>query len=155
MRWLKQQHKAVLVIRLSLVAVFLMYGSVKLAGGQYYYGDWTMSKAEHPNEGLVWAFYGYSPFYGRVTGLFELVPAIMLLFGRTSLVGAGALFAVGLNVTLMDFGFDFPAVKYFALLYTVLTLILVLYEKEKLSALLSPPAEVNRKPTSPSDRVGA
>jgi len=155
MRWLKQQHKAILVIRLFLVAVFLMYGSVKLAGGQYYYGDWTMSKAEHPNEGLVWAFYGYSAFYGRVTGLFELIPAIMLLFGRTSLVGAGALFAVGLNITLMDFAFDFPAVKYFALFYTVLSLILVLHEKEKLSALLSPPADVNRQPTSLPDRVGA
>jgi uncharacterized membrane protein YphA (DoxX/SURF4 family) len=155
MRWLKQQHRAILVIRLFLVAIFLMYGTVKLAGGQYYYGDWTMSKAEHPDEGLVWAFYGYSPFYGRVTGLFELIPALMLLFGRTSLVGAGALFAVSLNITLMDFSFNFPAVKYFALLYTVLSLVLVLYEKEKLSALLSPPAEVHRKPAGPSDRVGA
>ncbi|MFG1921880.1 hypothetical protein [Cryptosporangium sp. NPDC048952] len=155
MRWLKQQHKAILVIRLFLVAVFLMYGSVKLAGGQYYYGDWTMSKADRPNEGLVWAFYGYSPFYGRVTGLFELLPAIMLLFGRTSLIGAGALFAVGLNITVMDFAFDFPAVKYFALFYTVLSLVLVLHEKEKLSVLLSPPADVNRRATSPSARAGA
>jgi uncharacterized membrane protein YphA (DoxX/SURF4 family) len=147
MTWLKRQHRAILVIRLLLVAIFVMYGSVKLAGSQFYYGDWTMSKAERPDEGLVWAFYGYSPFYGRVTGLFELIPAVMLLFGRTALVGAGALFAVGLNITLMDFAFNFPAVKYFALLYTVLCLVLVLYEKDKLKALFSDPTARTRQPT--------
>ncbi|EXG82245.1 hypothetical protein CryarDRAFT_3406 [Cryptosporangium arvum DSM 44712] len=36
MRWLAQQHKAILVIRLFMVAVFVMCGSVKLAGGQFY-----------------------------------------------------------------------------------------------------------------------
>lgn len=137
MGWLKRQHKAILIIRLFLVAVFLFYGWTKLAGGQFYYGDWTISKAERPGPVLVWAFYGYSPFYGRLVGLFEVLPAIMLLFGRTSLVGAGALFAVSLNLTLMDFGFGFPFVKYTVLLYTVLCLILVLYEKDKLRALLS------------------
>ena len=143
MSWLKRQHKAILVIRLFLVAVFLSYGVLKLAGGQYFYGDWTISKAETPGPWLVWAFYGYSPFYGRITGLFEVLPAVMLMFGRTSLVGAGGLFAVCLNITLMNFAYNFPAVKYFILLCTVLSLTLVMYDKEKLSALFAAPASTS------------
>lgn len=155
MMWFRRQPKAILAIRLSLAAVFVVYGILKLTGGQFFYGDWTISKADAPGPWLVWAFYGYSPFYGRVTGLFELIPALMLLFGRTSLVGAGALFAVGLNITLMDFAYGFPAVKYFVLLCTVLSLVLVLHEKDKLKALFSAPGEVVRRPTGSSDRAGA
>jgi len=84
----------------------------------------------------VWAFYGYSPFYGRFTGLFELVPAILLLIPRTATIGAAALFAVALNVTAMDFGYDYPAVKYFALVYTILLGVLLWVDREKLSLLL-------------------
>jgi uncharacterized membrane protein YphA (DoxX/SURF4 family) len=144
MGWYKSQPKTILAIRLFVALVFLVYGTLKLAGGQYYYGDWTISKASDRGPYLVWAFYGYSPVYGRLTGLFEVIPALLLLFGRTSLIGAGGLFAVGLNITLMDFAFDFPMVKYFALLYTVLCAVLVLYEKPKLTALLSRPEPARR-----------
>ncbi|WP_191255713.1 MauE/DoxX family redox-associated membrane protein [Amycolatopsis oliviviridis] len=98
----------ILVARYVVAAVFLAYGGLKLAGGQYYYGDWSMTKDTVRGPGLVWAFYGYSPVYGRITGLFEFLPALLLLFRRTTLLGAMALFAVGLNVTVMDFAFGFP-----------------------------------------------
>ena len=124
------------VIRVFLGITFATYGLVKVLGGQYNYGDWVIDKATVDGTSLVWAFYGYSPFYGRFTGLFELVPAILLLIPRTATIGAAALFAVALNVTAMDFGFDYPAVKYFALLYTVLLGVLLWVDREKLSLLL-------------------
>ncbi len=140
MIWFHSPSRTILGIRLLMSAVFLVYGSVKLLGGQYYYGDWTISKSTADGTSLVWAFYGYSPFYGRVTGLFEFIPAVMLLFRRTTFLGAAALFAVGLNITLMDFAFDYPFVKYLAAAYTVLCAILVLHDGPKLTAVLRDPA---------------
>jgi uncharacterized membrane protein YphA (DoxX/SURF4 family) len=124
------------VIRVFLAITFATYGLVKVLGGQYNYGDWVIDKKTVDGTSLVWAFYGYSPMYGRFTGLFELVPAILLLILRTATIGAAALFAVSLNVTAMDFGFHYPAVKYFALGYTVLLAVLLWADREKLSLLL-------------------
>lgn len=124
------------VIRIFLAITFATYGLVKVLGGQYNYGDWVIDKKTVDGTSLVWAFYGYSPMYGRFTGLFELVPAILLLIPRTATIGAAALFAVALNVTAMDFGFHYPAVKYFALGYTVLLAVLLWADREKLSLLL-------------------
>jgi uncharacterized membrane protein YphA (DoxX/SURF4 family) len=124
------------VIRVFLAITFATYGLVKVLGGQYNYGDWVIDKRTVDGTSLVWAFYGYSPMYGRFTGLFELVPAILLLIPRTATIGAAALFAVALNVTAMDFGFHYPAVKYFALGYTALLAVLLWADREKLSLLL-------------------
>ena len=131
-RWAATLH----VIRVFLAITFATYGLVKVLGGQYNYGDWVIDKKTVDGTSLVWAFYGYSPMYGRFTGLFELVPAILLLIPRTAMIGAAALFAVALNVTAMDFGFHYPAVKYFALGYTVLLAVLLWADREKLSLLL-------------------
>jgi hypothetical protein len=141
MIWSNAPSKKILSIRLLMSAVFLFYGGLKLLGGQYHYGDWTISKSMTDGTSLVWAFYGYSPFYGRMTGLFEFIPAVMLLFRRTTFFGALALFAVGLNITLMDFAFDYPFVKYLAATYTVLCAVLVLHDKPKLTALFRDPAD--------------
>lgn len=119
-------------IRYGLSAVFATYGGVKLLGGQFDYGDWSMDKQSADGTSLVWAFYGYSPVYGRVTGLFEFVPAVLLLSRRTSTLGAAALFAVSLNITLMDFAFGFPSVKYFALGYTALLGVLLFEDRQRL-----------------------
>lgn len=127
---------ALTVIRVGLGLIFAMYGLIKLMGGQYNYGDWVIDKKTVDGTSLVWAFFGYSPFYGRVTGLFELVPAILLLIPRTATIGAAALFAVSLNITLLDFGYGYPAVKYFALLYTVLLGVLLWADRHKLLLLL-------------------
>ena len=143
MIWSKAPSKTILVIRLLMAAIFILYGCVKLFGGQYYYGDWDgLSKSTVDGTSLVWLFYGYSPFYGRVTGLFELVPAVMLLFRRTTFVGAGALFVVGLNITLMDFAFDYPSVKYLAALYTILCGVLVLHDRAKARDIFADPQAV-------------
>lgn len=124
--------RVTLGVRLLLAAIFAFYGITKLLGGQYYYGDWVLDKDTVDGTSLVWAFYGYSPFYGRITGLFELIPALLLLSRRTATLGALALFAVSLNITLMDFGFDYPSVKYFAALYTALCGFLLYTDRERL-----------------------
>lgn len=123
-------------IRVLLGLVFVMYGLVKVLGGQYDYGDWVMDKKTVSGTSLVWAFYGYSPIYDRFTGLFELGPAILIMIPRTATIGAALLFAVAINVTVMDFAYHYPAVKYFALLYTVALAGLLWADRGKLRLLL-------------------
>ncbi|HWM36155.1 MAG TPA: hypothetical protein VNS49_03415 [Streptomyces sp.] len=120
------------VTRVLLCVVFVTYGTVKLLGGQYDYGDWVISNRTADGTSVVWAFYGYSPVYGRFTGLYEVVPALLLLSRRTATLGALGLFAVSLNVTVMDFAFDYPMVKYFALAYTLLCVFLIVQDRERL-----------------------
>ncbi|RZQ60050.1 hypothetical protein [Amycolatopsis suaedae] len=139
------------VVRFLVAAVFLAYGGLKIAGGQYFYGDWVIDKKTVPGPGLVWAFYGYSPFYGVATGFFEFVPAVLLLFRRTATLGALALFAVSLNVTLMDFAFGFP-VPATALVTTctVLCGLLLWHDRQRLLAAFWRPVSParSRKPRS-------
>ncbi|MGH7468637.1 MAG: MauE/DoxX family redox-associated membrane protein, partial [Longimicrobiales bacterium] len=123
-------------IRFFLAVVFIVYGLTKLLGGQFNYGDWTLDKKTVDGTSLVWAFYGYSPVYARFLGLTELIPAILLLIPRTATVGALMLFMVTLNVTVLDFAFGFPSVKYFALLYTLLLGMLLWSDRAKLLRLL-------------------
>ncbi|OEU86832.1 hypothetical protein DB35_24800 [Streptomyces abyssalis] len=117
-----------------LFVVFAGYGTVKLLGGQYDYGDWEISNHTADGTSVVWAFYGYSEFYGRFTGLYELLPALLLLSRRTATLGALGLFAVSLNITVMDFAYGYPMVKYFSLVYTLLCLFLIAQDRDRLLA---------------------
>lgn len=124
--------RLVFAVRLLLFVVFVGYGSIKLLGGQYDYGDWVISNRTADGTSVVWAFYGYSPVYGRFTGLYEVVPALLLLSRRTVTLGALGLFAVSLNITVMDFAYGYPMVRYFSLAYTLLCLFLVVQGRERL-----------------------
>lgn len=126
------------LIRRFLAVVFIAYGSVKLLGGQFVYDDWTITRSSADGPFLVWAFFGYSPVYARFIALCELIPAILLLVPRTAFAGAVALFPVALNITVMDFAYGFPGVKYMVAAYTLLLAWLLWIEREKLFALFAP-----------------
>jgi hypothetical protein len=115
------------LIRLGVGGTFILYGLVKLLGGQFFFShDWVISGRTTDGPTLVWCFYGYSPVYGRLIGLAELVPGALLLLPRLRTVGALLLLPVSAHITVLDFCFDFPAVKYFSLLLTLGCVILLL-----------------------------
>jgi uncharacterized membrane protein YphA (DoxX/SURF4 family) len=124
-----------LLCRLFVGIVFIAYGLVKLLGGQFYHGDFVIDSRTTEGTWLVWCFFGYSPVYARFIGMCELVPGLLVLFPRTSTLGALALLAVSLNITVMDFCFDFPGVKYTALFLTVLCGILVASDYRRLKRI--------------------
>ena len=124
--------RVVLAIRILLAAIFTFYGVVKLAGGQYHYGAYSISDRDALNPDTVWAFYGSSPIYGRATGLFELVPALLMAHPRLYTLGALGLFAVEINITIMDYCFHFPSVKYMITAYTVLTAFVIWTDRKRL-----------------------
>lgn len=128
------------VIRRFLGVVFIAYGLVKLFGGQFVYDDWTITRSTASGPFLVWAFYGFSPAYAKFIAMCELIPGILLLFPRTAFVGAAALFPVALNITVMDFAYGFPGVKYLVAIYTALLALLIWVESEKVWMMFVPHA---------------
>lgn len=122
-RYFTTPHPAVVATRLFLAAVFLLYGTIKLTGGQFVY-DWqqqTFTRGGEHGHTIIWYFFGYSRAYGTFVGLCEIVPALLLLSHRTARLGTLVLFAVSSNIAVMDvcYGVPLPAtlsVAFYALL---------------------------------------
>jgi hypothetical protein len=80
---------------------------------------------------LLWNFMGFSTPYTVFSGCAELLPAVLLLFRRTALLGSIIAFAVMLNVVVLNFCYDVP-VKLYSLNLLSLALFLTLPEAQKL-----------------------
>jgi hypothetical protein len=80
---------------------------------------------------LLWNFMGFSTPYTIFGGCAELLPAVLLLFRRTALLGSIIAFAVMLNVVMLNFCYDVP-VKLYSLNLLLLALFLTLPEAQKL-----------------------
>jgi hypothetical protein len=134
---MRATRTALYLIRLLLGITFVVYGIIKVPGGQFIYDDFVIDSRTTDGPTLVWSFFGYSPVYGRLIGLAELVPGVLLLFRRTQALGAVILLPVTANISVMDFCFDFPPVKYFSLLLTLLCAAAVACEYRRLLPLVA------------------
>ena len=133
---MKAKAVALTLVRLFLAITFLCYGLLKVLGGQFLYGGFLLDSRSVDGPTMVWAFYGYSSVYGRLIGVAEMAAGALLLVPRTRTLGALLLLPIAANITVLDFCFAFPAVKYFALTLTLLDLVLLAAERDKLKALL-------------------
>src|SRR5215467_4145510 len=118
------------VARLFLGLAMMPYAIDKLLVYQFKVPAWNYAQPLGATAGhtLVWATYGYSPLLQMLLGLFELIPALLLLNVRTRRLGALFMFPVLLNVVLINFSLDlwgntkiasftFLAVNVFLILY--------------------------------------
>jgi hypothetical protein len=94
---------------------------------------------------LLWNFMGFSTPYTVFSGCAELLPAVLLLFRRTALLGSIIAFAVMLNVVMLNFCYDVP-VKLYSLNLLSLALFLTLPEAQKLLQIF-----VLNRSTAPSN----
>jgi len=140
-RYLTTPHPAVVLTRLALAAVFLLYGSLKLLGGQFVY-DWhqqTFTRGDENGHVMIWYFFGYSRAYGVFVASCEIVPALLLLWPRTARLGTLVLFAVSTNIAVMDvcFGVPLPATLS-VMVYAVACGALLWRDRRALAAVLLP-----------------
>jgi hypothetical protein len=136
--WLKDLLRSYL--RYVLAFVVLGYGLVKI-------GSVVNQFAEPPIErlmatygdsspmGLVWTFMGASRGYTRFAGLGEVVGGLLLIWRRTTILGAAVTFGVMLNVMMLNFCYDVP-VKQFSFHLVVMALYLMLADAPRLANLL-------------------
>jgi hypothetical protein len=102
--------KSVRIVRWIVAIIVLIYGVAKIIGPQFRYGWQNVAFRRGDPElfRMVFYFYGYSRMYGTFIALCEIVPAVMLLVPRLATVGAAAIFAIMLNITVMDLAFGLP-----------------------------------------------
>lgn len=99
------------LLRYYLAYQMLIYGLAKVLAMQFpapglsrlvqTYGDSSPM-------GLLWTFMGYSKAYSIFTGLGEVAGGLFLLFRRTTTLGALIVFAVMINVMMLNYCYDVP-----------------------------------------------
>jgi hypothetical protein len=80
---------------------------------------------------LAWLFIGHSRLYEFFSGLMELLGGCLLLFRRTTTLGACILAGVLTNVLLLNIGYDIP-VKLFSGTLLLMALFLLIYDGKRL-----------------------
>lgn len=103
-------------LRYYLAATMLSYGLVKVFPLQF--GTITTYRlyerlGDMSPMGLLWTFMAYSKGYQLFGGLMEVVAGLLLIFRRTTILGALLSAGVMLNVFMMNLFFDVP-VKIFS-----------------------------------------
>ncbi len=114
--WKGKTRDAVSIyVRYYLGAVMLGYGWHKLIPVQFSPigpDDCIMSYESTSPMGLLWRFMGASTAYQMFGGGAEVIGGLLLLFRRTSLLGAIISFGVLVNVVMLNFCFDVPVKLY-------------------------------------------
>jgi uncharacterized membrane protein YphA (DoxX/SURF4 family) len=146
-------------LRYSLSYMILLYGMDKVIKLQFpapslsrlieNYGDSSPMV-------LMWTFMGYSTVYTIFSGMAEVMGGILVLFRRTTTLGALIVAGVMLNVTIMDFAYD-VSVKIYALNLFLIAAVLILPDAQRLVNVLvlnraAPAATLPRLPVDPKKR---
>jgi hypothetical protein len=108
---------ALVVLRYYLALMLLHYGVAKLFEIQFV-GPLPARLDERIGDmspmGMLWTFIGSSRAYMFFGGLLEVLPALLLLWRRTTLLGALGAIAVLTNIAVLNFSYDVP-VKLFSM----------------------------------------
>jgi len=106
--FLKRKALYYAIVRYTLSSFMMSFGIMKVIGMQFSNIAGPTSSYHQSLEyltgiQLTWAFLGYSMWLQVLLGLFECVPACLLLFRRTAFTGAILLFPMTLGVCLINF----------------------------------------------------
>jgi hypothetical protein len=96
-------------VRFFVAAEMIVYGAVKVIKVQF--GEPPLhqlgaSLGEHTPMGLLWTFLGASTPYTIFSGAAEMLAGLLLLFRRTTLLGAVVCIGVMANVVMLNFSYD-------------------------------------------------
>jgi uncharacterized membrane protein YphA (DoxX/SURF4 family) len=143
-----------IVVRYTLGLVMLGYGVGKLVGGQFPppgAGRLLQTYGDSSPMGLLWTFMGASPAYVVFAGAGETLGALLVLFRRTTTLGALVLVAVLTNVVMLNFCYDVP-VKINSTHYLAMSLFLLLPDLRRLSNVLLFDRPTEPAPAAPDFR---
>ncbi|MBK9015490.1 MAG: hypothetical protein IPM82_16285 [Saprospiraceae bacterium] len=121
--------------RYFLAWTMLSYAVVKIIPTQFpdLLANLDSTFAELTPMRVAWTFFGYSEGYQMLLGWAEAVPALLLLFRRTSLLGAILMAPVLVNVVAVNIFFD-VCVKLNSSIYLGISIFLIVIEFDRLWA---------------------
>ena len=131
------RHWLVIGVRYYLGTFLLVYGIIKLFGGQFPFpGLATLLKAYGDSSPmhLVWTFMGYSLPYVVFAGAGETLGGLLLLFRRTATLGALVGAGVMSQVVMLNFAYDVP-VKLFSSHLLLMAVGLLCLDRRRLLAV--------------------
>jgi hypothetical protein len=100
-----------LVVRFHLMYQMIVYGAIKIWCGQFPPIADLQLEAKYGDSspmGLLWRFMQFSQPYTAATGIIEFTCGVLLVFRRTTLLGALLSFGATLQVFLLNMCFDVP-----------------------------------------------
>jgi hypothetical protein len=122
-------------IRYFLSLVFLSYGFVKVIGLQFNTSlsqlDMKVIDLSKSDMGVAWFFFGHSNNYEMFLGWGETIAALLLLYRRTSILGASFLLAIVTNIVAVNYWFD-VSVKINSTYFLLMTLWVLMYQYPRL-----------------------
>jgi hypothetical protein len=124
-------YAAMTAARIFLGLAMVPYAIDKLLAYQFKLPAWSYAQPLGATSGstLAWATFGYSPHLQMLLGLFELIPALLLLNVRTRRLGALFMFPVLLNVVLINFSLDlWRNTKIVSFVLLAVNVFLILYD---------------------------
>ncbi|MBS1903756.1 MAG: hypothetical protein JSS75_08645 [Bacteroidetes bacterium] len=113
-----------LLVRLDLSMMMMWYGIVKVLCLQMpapTLATLAMPFGEQSRMQLAWNFVGSSATYQQFSGILEVLAGLLLLYRRTSIIGAFVAAGVLANVVMMNFCYGIP-VKYYSSYLFILAL---------------------------------
>jgi hypothetical protein len=133
-QYTKLNYWLCLFTRYYVSLVLFLYGIIKLFGMQMVFPSY--SQLATPLGDLLpmrfsWLFIGYSTPYQFFSGLMETIPAILLLYRRTTTLGVLLATGVFLNVAVLNLSYDIP-VKIFSMQMVLCCLFLLANESERI-----------------------
>ena len=123
-------------LRFFVCAFLLLYGFAKLTGAQFTILNSELDKPMGQVSGfwLTWYYFGYSSIYGNLIGCVQILGAVLLMFRKTTLIGACLLLPVVGNIFLVNIFYgialDTPVISF--LLLAALMGILAFHKNELL-----------------------
>ncbi len=112
----------------------VMTGYIKFANNQFTGTSFKVEDIEIVNSPeMVFLFYGNSGIYIYSVAILQLIGGLLLIFKKTSLLGALLCLIIFTNAMLVTYSFNFaPALVMFFLLLNISYLITLLFEYKRL-----------------------
>jgi len=124
----------IVLIRYYLIYQMIIYGLAKIFYLQFQpasFSKLVQNYGDSSPMGLLWTFMGHSKGYTMFTGFGELIGGLLLLFRRTTTLGALVVFAVMSNVMALNYFYDVP-VKLLSSHMVLMALILIVSDSKRL-----------------------
>jgi len=120
--------------RYFVAFVIIAYGWAKIMGSQFTILDSELDKPMGEVSGfwLTWHYFGFSPIYGNLIALTQIVFGFLLLWRKTVLLAACVLFGIVANIILIDifYAIDLGALVMAGILAGALFIILNFHRQE-------------------------
>ncbi|MDQ3394452.1 MAG: hypothetical protein M3512_10130 [Bacteroidota bacterium] len=117
-----------LVLRYVLGLIMIAYGLIKILEIQFVLPQSVYDIPLKDLDGvtLVWAFLGFSSWFTVLLGIMEFIPATLVLFRRTKLIGTLLLLPSTFSIFLINNAYEFlPHMRFFTGILLIINLILI------------------------------